>query len=131
MQKLFTFCQQKISFTFDSRDMLLSLHIGFSFVRDAVTWAILERTYCSEPSTETIAPRYLKFVIVPSFSPLTLISLWMPLAPIVNSLVFSAVISISYFVQIFSELSVWASCSCSSSARASVSLAKCRFYHLC
>ena len=39
--------------------MLLSLHIGFSFVRIAVACAILERISGFEPSSETIAPRYL------------------------------------------------------------------------
>ena len=46
-----------ISFAFDQCDMLLSLHIGFSFVRAAVACAILERTSDSEPLSETIAPR--------------------------------------------------------------------------
>ena len=35
--------RERISFTFDSRDMLLSLQMGFSFVRAAVACAILER----------------------------------------------------------------------------------------
>ena len=51
------------------------------------------------------------------------ISLWMPLALFVMSLVFSAWISILYFVQVLSRLSTRASCSCSSSARASMSSA--------
>ena len=48
-----------------------------------------------EPSFETIGPRYLKLVTVPSFCPLTLILVWMPLALFVISLVFSALISMS------------------------------------
>ena len=36
--------RERISFTFGPRDMLLLLHIGFSFVRAAVARAILERT---------------------------------------------------------------------------------------
>ena len=36
--------RERISFTFDPRDMLLSLQMGFSFVRAAVACAILERT---------------------------------------------------------------------------------------
>ena len=35
--------KERFSFTFDPRDMLLSLQIGFSFVRVAVACAILER----------------------------------------------------------------------------------------
>ena len=42
-----------ISFTSDPRDMLLSLHIDFRFVRSAVACAILERTSASEPQYET------------------------------------------------------------------------------
>ena len=74
--------------------MLLYLQIGFSFVRAAVACAILERTSGFETSTETIAPRYLKLVTLPSFCLFTLISLWMPLALFVINLVFSALISI-------------------------------------
>ena len=59
--------RERISFTFDPRDMLLSLQMGFSFVRAAVVCAILERTSGLEPSSETIAPRYLKLVTVPNF----------------------------------------------------------------
>ena len=67
--------RERISFTFDPRDMLLSLQMGFSFVRAAVACAILERTSGLEPSPETTAPRYLKLVTVPSFCPFTFISL--------------------------------------------------------
>ena len=45
--------RERISFTFDPRDMLLSLQMGFSFVRAAVTCSILERTSGLEPSYET------------------------------------------------------------------------------
>ena len=113
--------REHISFTFDPRDMLLSLQMGFSFVRAAVACAILERTSGLEPSSETTAPRYLKLVTVPNFCPFIFISLWMPLALFVISLVFSALISILYLVQVLSILSTRASSSCSSSARASMS----------
>ena len=80
--------RDRISFIFDPRDMLLSLQTGFSYVIAAVVFAILERGF--EPSSETIAPRYLKLVAISSFYPLSLISLLMPLAPCAISLVFSA-----------------------------------------
>ena len=64
-----------ISFTFDPRDTLLSLQMGFSFVRAAVACEILERTSGLEASSGTIAPRYLKRVTVPNFCPFTNISL--------------------------------------------------------
>ena len=50
--------RERISFPFDPRDMLLSLQMGFSFVRATVACAILERTSGLEPSSETTAPRY-------------------------------------------------------------------------
>ena len=78
--------------------MLLSLHIGFSFVKAAVACAILEGTSRLEPSFEAIIPRYLKLVTVPSFWPLTLISLWMSLVLRVISFVFSVLTSILYHV---------------------------------
>ena len=74
---------------------------SFSFVRAAVACAILETTSGLEPSSETTAQRYLKLVTVPNFFPFTFISLWMPLALFVISLVFSALISILYLVQVF------------------------------
>ena len=95
-----------ISFTFDPRDMMLYLHIGFSFVRAAVACAILERTSGFERSSQMIAPRYLKFVTVQNLSDLILISFWIPLALFVISIVFSALISISYRVQV-GWLVVW------------------------
>ena len=67
--------RERISVTFDPRDMLLSLHIGFSFVRAAVACSILEIISGFQPSSETIAPRYMKLVTFPNFCPLTLISL--------------------------------------------------------
>ena len=75
--------RERISFTFDPRDMLVSLQMGFSFVRAAVACAILEGTSGLEPSSETTAPRSLKLVTVPNFCPFTFISLWMPLALLV------------------------------------------------
>ena len=80
------------------RDMLFCLQIGFGFVRDAVVCSVLERTCGFEPSSETTAPRYLKHVSV-SF---TLISLWMPL--FVITLIFSALMSIPYLVQVWWRL---------------------------
>ena len=108
----------RITFTFDPRDMLLSLQMGFSFVRAAVACAIRERTSGLKPSSETTAPRYLKLVTVPNFCHFTFISLWMPLALFVINLV-----SILYLVQVLSRLSTRASSSCSSSASASMSSA--------
>ena len=114
---------ERISFTFGPRDILLSLQMGFSYVRAAVVCAILERTFGLEPSPETTAPGHLKLVTVPSFCPFTFISVWMPLALFVISFVFSPLISILYLVHVLSRLSTRASSFCSSSARASMSSA--------
>ena len=115
--------RERIRFTFDPRDMLLSLQMGFSFVRIAVACAILERISGLEASSELTAPRYLKRVTVPSFCPFTIISFCMPLALFVISFVCSALISISYFAQILSRLSTYTSSSCSSSFRVNLSSA--------
>ena len=108
----------RTSFTSNPRDLLLSVQMGFSFVRATVACSILERIYGSEPSPEKTAPRYLKLVTVPSFYLFTFVSHWMPLALFVISLVFSALISILNLVHVSSRLSTRASSSCSSSARA-------------
>ena len=71
--------REYIGFTTDPRDILLSLQIGFSFVRAAVAYAILERISGLQPSSETTAPRYLK-IMIRSLCPFTLISSWLPLA---------------------------------------------------
>ena len=103
------------------RDMVLSLQMGFSFVRAAVACSILERTSGLEPSSETTAPRYLMLVTVPIFCPVTFITLLMPLVLFVISLVFSALIPILYLVQVLSRLSTRASSFSCSSVRASMS----------
>ena len=72
-------------------------------------------------------PKYLKLRTIPNFHPFTLISLWMPFALFVISLIFSAMISIVNLVQIWSRLSTMASSSCSFSARASLPSANHRF----
>ena len=83
--------------TFSLVTLSWSLQMGFSFVRAAVACSILERILGLEPSSETTAPRYLNLDTVPGFCSLTFISLWMPLALFVISLVFIlALISIFY-----------------------------------
>ena len=69
--------RERISFTFDPRDMLLSLQMGFSFVTTAMACAILEKISGLEPSSETTAPRYLKILTVLIFCTFTFSSSWM------------------------------------------------------
>ena len=90
--------------TFDPRDMFLCQQIGFSFVRTAMASEILERTSGFVPPSETTTQRYLNLITIPSFRPVALMSLWMSLALYVINLVFSAVISIIYLVQVLSRL---------------------------
>ena len=54
---------ERISFTFDAKDMLLSLHNGFCIIKAAVAFAILQKISGFE------------HVTVPSFCPLTMTSL--------------------------------------------------------
>ena len=114
-------------FTFDLRDMLLSLEIGFSFLRAAVflVQPLKESLVKSHHLTQLLQGT-VKLVTVTSFCPLTFISLWMPLALFVISLVFTALISILYLVQFLSRLSTRAFSSCSYLARESISYANCR-----
>ena len=56
--------REHISLNFDSRNMLLSRHIGVSFVKATVVCAILERISDSEP---LFAPRNSKLVTVLAF----------------------------------------------------------------
>ena len=98
--------------------------MGFSFVIAAVACATLETISGLAPSSETTAQGYLKRVTGPSFCHFTFISLFMPLALFVISLVFSlAPIFILYMAQVLSRLSTRASSSFSSSATVSMSSA--------
>ena len=72
------------------------------------------------PLSEITAPRYLELVTVPSFCHFNFIFFWVPLALSVISLVFSALISILYLVQVLSRLSARAFSFGSSSATASM-----------
>ena len=108
-----------IGFTSDPR-VILSFHIGFSFVRATVACSILRRTSGFELSSETIAPRYLKLVTIPSFCPLTLSTSkchWSCL-----SLFWSFQHLILYLVQISSRLSTRASSSFLANRRLEISL---------
>ena len=112
---------------FKSREMLLSLWNWLQLRKSCRGlcnpwenlrfWAMIWNN-CSEVLKSRYGTQHLPF--------LNLISLWMPLELFIISLVFSALISILYLVQVLLRFSTWASCSCSSSATASVWLANCR-----
>ena len=103
--------RERISFAFDPRDMLLSLQIGFSFVRAAVACALFERISGLEAASETTALSYMKLVTVDSFCSFYLNLPLDALALFFISFVFSALIPILYLVQVLSRLSTRASSS--------------------
>ena len=85
--------REHISHILELREILLSIHTGFSLVNAAVVCAILGSISGLESSSVLSEPRYLKLVIVSSFCQFTLISVLIPLVLCVISLVFSALIS--------------------------------------
>ena len=109
--------RDRISFTFDPRDMLVSLQIGFGFVRAAVVWAILERTSGFESSSEISAPRYLKLVTVPA----SVFHRNFPLN-VIGAVCrqFGLLSTDLHLIPLAGFVETWASSFCSSSARASL-----------
>ena len=52
--------RERISLTLELMSMFLSFQMTFSLVTAAVVWVILDSTSGLDPSSDTIAPRYLK-----------------------------------------------------------------------
>ena len=113
--------RERISLIFE---LFLSFHKGFNLVSAAVVCAIRASMSGLEPSSVIIDPKYLKLVTVSSLCPLTLTSVLMPFVLFVFSLVFSALISMPYDVDVFSKRSTKLTSSCSSPAKPSMSSAK-------
>ena len=116
--------RERISLIFELTVMFLSFHKGFNLVSAAVVCAILASISGLEPTSVIIDPKYLKLVTVSSLCPLTLTSVLMPCVLFVISLVFSALISMPYDVDVFSRRSTTLTSSCSSPAKPSMSSAK-------
>ena len=95
-----------------------------SFVNAPIVWAILDSISCFNPSSVTSEPKYLKLWTVSSFWPPILTSKLIPLMLLVISLVFSALISMPYFVDVVSRWLTNLTSSSSFPARASMSSAK-------
>ena len=120
--------RERISFTFDPRDMLLSLQIGFSLVRAAVASAIFDRTPGLEPSSETDncckmleachSAQLLPFYLYLSLDTIRAVCHQFGLLGTDLHLI---------FVQVLSRLSIRTLSSCSSSSRATMSSANRRF----
>ena len=83
----------RISLILLFRVMLLFFQIGFSVDIAAEVRAILERISDFDPSSESVAPRYLKLARVSSSFPLRGIRSGMPFKLLVMNFVFSALIS--------------------------------------
>ena len=59
---------ERISLIFELRTVLLSFQMVLSFARAAVVWADLASTSGLDPSSATIAPKYLKLSTQSSFT---------------------------------------------------------------
>ena len=83
--------------------MFLSFQMIFSLASAAIVWAALESTSLLEPSSQIMAPRYLKWSTGSNFWPCIVMSLCKaPLFVII--LVFSALISMPNFASAVSKL---------------------------
>ena len=71
--------RERISLILELMAMFLSFQMTFSLVTVAVVWAILDSTSGLDPSSDTIAPRYLKLWTVSSFLFSMVMSVLMPL----------------------------------------------------
>ena len=69
-----TVTRQRINFIFHPSGILLSFQPGCSFFRAALACTVLDITSGFEPSSETIALRYLKLITIPIFSLLNAIN---------------------------------------------------------
>ena len=97
--------------------MFLSFPMTYSLVIAAVVWTILESTSRSDPSSDTIAPRYLKLWTVSSFLLFMVMSVLMLLVLFVISWVFSALICLPYAVEASSRRFTKLTSSCYFQAR--------------
>ena len=77
----------------------------FSRTSAAVVWAILDSTSGLDSWSVTTAPRYLQLPTSSNFSPLILMSMLIPFALLVISLVFSALISMPKAAEVLSRRS--------------------------
>ena len=115
---------ERISLIFELTVMFQLFHKGFNLVSAAVVCAILASISGLEPSSVIIHPKYLKLFTVSSLCPLTLTYVLLPCVLFIISLVFSALISMPYDVDVFSKRSTKLASSCSSPAKPSTSSAK-------
>ena len=116
-----------ISLILELMAMFLSFQMTFSLVIAVVVWAILESTSGLDPSSDTIAPRYLKLRSVSSFLLSMVMSVLMLLVLFVINWVFSTLICMPYAVEASARWFINLTSSCSSPARSSMSSAVRKF----
>ena len=91
--------RERISLILELMAMFLSFQLAFSLVIATEVWAILDSISGLDPSSDTIAPRYLKLQAVSSFLLSMVMSVLMPLVLFVINWVFSALICMPYAVE--------------------------------
>ena len=91
--------REHISLILELMVMFLLFQMTFSLVTAAVVWAILDSTSGLDPSSNTIAPRYLMLRTVSSFLLSMVMSVLMSFVLFVISWVFSALICMLYAVE--------------------------------
>ena len=106
---------------FLSGEMFLPFQIIFSQDIACVACTFLDRISGFEPSSVTMAPRYLNCLNVSSLVPLILMSSLMPSALFVIPFVFSAIISMPNALAVLSRHLMSSFSSCSLPARPSTS----------
>ena len=91
--------RERIRLILELMAMFLSFQMTFSLVTAAVVWATLHGTLGLDPSSDTLAPRYLKLRTVSSFLLFMVMSVLMPLVLFVINWVFSALICMPYVME--------------------------------
>ena len=86
--------RERISLTWELIIMFWSLQVTFSLAIAAVVWAILDSTSGLHPSSNTIAPRYLKVRTVSSFLLSMVMLVLMPLVLIDNFVRYLVLLSV-------------------------------------
>ena len=119
--------RERISLILELMVMLLLFQMTFSLVTAAVVLAILESTSGLDPSSDTIAPRYLKLQTISTFLLSVVMSVLMPLVLFVINWVFSALICMPYAVEASSRCLTNLTSSCSCPARSSMLSAERKF----
>ena len=122
--------RERISLILELMAMFLSFQMTFNLVIAAVVWAILDSTSGLDPSSDTIAPSYLKLRTLQTVSGFLLfmvMSVLMPLVLFVINWVLSALICMLYAVEASSRWFTNLTSSCSCPAGSSMSSAKRKF----